>query len=91
MLGSFPSPLVPATVDGDYRDGGRGSGAVGTAHPGSDNNSGLVSPSRVRSRDDMWLSSRTFYVLDAEVRHGDAVKRARRGRGGGGGVGGSFR
>ncbi|CAM9518821.1 unnamed protein product, partial [Hapterophycus canaliculatus] len=68
VLDSFPSPLVPPTVDGDARDGG-GSGAAGTADSGRDSNSGVVSPSRVRSREDMWLSSRTFYVLDAEVRY----------------------
>lgn len=75
MLASFPSPLVPPTVrnkdsDKHERGGGpaislpgtgqgRGQGQVGN---------GVVSPSRVRLREDMWVSSRTFYVLDAEVK-----------------------
>lgn len=70
VLDSFPSPLVPATVE-DER--GAGPAISLTDQAGH----GVVSPSRVRLREDMWVSSRTFYVLDAEVRT--------EGRGGGGG------
>lgn len=66
MLASFPSPLVPATV-GDKDEGGGGGTAISLPAQGQVRN-GVVSPSRVRLREDMWVSSRTFYVLDAEVR-----------------------
>lgn len=51
VLESFPSPLVPTTAAGGE----------------SDRNSLVVAPVEVRLRDDMWLSSRTFFVIDAEV------------------------
>lgn len=62
VLASFPSPLVPDTI-GDERGGGT---AISLPLGGQVRN-GVVSPSRVRLREDMWVSSRTFYVLDAEV------------------------
>lgn len=67
VLESFPSPLVPATVED--RGGRTASSASGgtVSSPSGDDKAGVVSPSRVRLREDMWVSSRTFYVLDAEV------------------------
>lgn len=62
MLESLPSPLVPATVEDR---GGTGT-AISHAAEGM---GGVVFPSRVRLREDMWVSSQTFYVLDAEVRY----------------------
>lgn len=69
VLASFPSPLVPATATGrdSNRDGRSGGTAISIPGQGQVRN-GVVSPSRVRLREDMWVSSRTFYVLDAEVR-----------------------
>lgn len=59
VLATFPSPLVPDT--------GGGSGGTALSLSGEDKG-GVVSPSRVRLREDMWICSRTYYVLDAEVR-----------------------
>lgn len=53
MLASFPSPLVPSTST----DNGALSSAGTVVAP----------PHKARLREDMWVSSRTFYVLDAEV------------------------
>lgn len=55
MLASFPSPLVPATSQGQARD----ASPMGTV---------VSSPSRMRLSEDMWTSSGTFFVVDAEVR-----------------------
>ena len=53
VLASFPSPLVPPTsTDND---------ALPLAA------AVVAPPHRARLREDMWVSSRTFYVLDAEV------------------------
>lgn len=54
VLASFPSPLVPATSEG-----------LGKNAPAKGNV--VACPSRVRLSEDMWVSSRTFFVLDAEV------------------------
>lgn len=53
MLASFPSPLVPSTSTGN--------GALSSA------GTVVAPPHKARLREDMWVSSRTFYVLDAEV------------------------
>lgn len=58
VLESLPSPLVPVTA-GSEKDAAVPAGNVVTV---------VASPSRVRLREDMWVSSRSFFVLDAEVR-----------------------
>ncbi|CAM9133150.1 unnamed protein product, partial [Laminaria digitata] len=61
VLASFPSPLVPSTSTA--KDALSLTGAV------------VAPPHMARLREDMWVSSRTFYVLDAEVRS-SAVRAA---------------
>lgn len=58
VMVSLPSPLLPPTKPA--ADEGALVARVEGPHP-------VVPPARARLREDMWLSSGMFHVLDAEV------------------------